>query len=70
MTLRKQLNVLPPTSEVVIVEGSAEEYSGVVSEARRLCLSGSLDSSAYVAKSIPLGVGRIKIVVKSKKASK
>ena len=69
MTLRKQLNVLPQNSEVQIVCGTKEEYIGVVSDARKRCQEGLLDSSAYVAKSIPLVEGRLKIVIKSKEVA-
>lgn len=66
MTLRKQLNVLPQSAEVQIICGVKEEYTGVVSEARKKCQEGVLDSSAYVTKSIPLVGGRLKIVIKNK----
>ena len=69
MTLRKQLNVLPQTAEVQIVSGTKEEYAGIVSGARKACSEGILDSSAFVSKSIPLGGGILKIVIKPKKVS-
>lgn len=67
MTLRKQLNVLPQEASVQIVEGGKVKYEGLVRDARDECKVGYLDSSSYVAKSIPIVSGKLRIVIKPNK---